>query len=680
MRQKFARSYLAGVALSLILACSGGQWAWAEEPAEVAAVEAAPFDPDMVNTFSGAFLAARTADTDSDFDMAVKLYQKALALDPGNIEVQERLMLGLFLSGRFDEGVKLAETLKDDPSIERLTTIARGIEAIRQGNNSEAYKILTYKGPNDLDRMVNTLLIAWGKMGEGKGAEAIQVIDKMQGPEWFAIFKNYHAGIIAAATGDFSTARRKLNEAVADRQAGSAANDTYMRSVIALAVMEANADNKQKALDAISTGESFAPSYTPLQSLRQKIEAGEKINVTVRTAIEGAASVLFSVGGALNQSLANAPERQNGQDIVAFYLETAHALDPKSADTLVLLGGLAESLNQSQRAIDFYSQVPEGSPLRRISEMQLGLNLAQSGKVEEAKQHLKKLIETYPDDVRGYVAYGSVLSDNKNYEEMAKVYDKAVDVIGPVPKKSDWNVFFQRAIAYERLKKWPLAEPNFKKALELYPDQPQVLNYLGYSWVDMNIHLEEGLDMIRRAVDLRPDDGYIVDSLGWAYYRLGRFDDATAELERAVELKAGDATINDHLGDIYWRVGRKLEAVYQWQRALTMKPEETEIPKIEAKIKDGLPPLDIKPVPANIKEGNAIDGSPKTQQDLPADPTMIEPFTHKVNAGDSLWNIARDNLGDGHRFAEIIALNPAIKRNPDMLRPDDILQLPPVQN
>ncbi len=150
-------------------------------------------------------------------------------------------------------------------------------------------------------------------------------------------------------------------------------------------------------------------------------------------------------------------------------------------------------------------------------------------------------------------------------------------------------IFFQRGIAYERLKKWDKAEPNFRKALELNPDQPQVLNYLGYSWVDMNSNLDEGLGMIRKAVDLRPDDGYIVDSLGWAYYRLNRFDDAVVELERAAELKAGDATINDHLGDAYWRVGRKLEAVFQWNRTLSSKPEEAEIPKIKDKIENGLP-------------------------------------------------------------------------------------------
>ncbi len=211
--------------------------------------------------------------------------------------------------------------------------------------------------------------------------------------------------------------------------------------------------------------------------------------------------------------------------------------------------------------------MPQDSPIAADFRAATGLTLAQTGDVNGAKEHLKKLIESDPSDIRSYIAYGSVLSDAKDFAEMAKTYDKAVDVVGPAPRPSDWSVFFQRGIAYERLKEWDKAEPNFRKALELNPDQPQVLNYLGYSWVDMNRNLEDGLNMIRKAVDLRPDDGYIVDSLGWAYYRLGRYDDAVTELERAVQLRAGDATINDHLGDAYWRVGRQLEAKFQWQRA-----------------------------------------------------------------------------------------------------------------
>ena len=158
------------------------------------------------------------------------------------------------------------------------------------------------------------------------------------------------------------------------------------------------------------------------------------------------------------------------------------------------------------------------------------------------------------------MALGNILRARKQFAECAEAYSKAHRAASPSPSKPNWLIFYFRGICYERSKQWPKAEADLKKALELFPDQPHVLNYLGYSWVDQGINLDEGMKMIRRAVEQRPDDGYIVDSLGWAYYRLGNYEEAVKHLERAVELKPEDPTINDHLGDAYWKVGRKLEA------------------------------------------------------------------------------------------------------------------------
>ncbi len=596
MRHSLITRLLSSAAVVAGIALAGLPAAKAEDAPAAAAEETVKFDPQSVNSFSGAFLAARTADVDKDYETAIALYRITLQYDPTNTEVKERLMITLLLNGDFEEGVKLAQALKDDPAVERITTVVRGMDAIRKREYRTAEKILVYSGPNDLDRMMNGLLVAWAKFGDGKTKQALAAISDMEGPDWFAIFKNYNAGAIAAAAGDRDTARKRLNDAILDRNGGAAAPDTFMRAVMALARLEAREGNKQKALDAISVGENLVSSYAPLKALRESIERGEKQEQQVRTAAQGAASVLFSIGGALN--------REGAEDIVSLYLQVSRALDPESADTLVLLGGLAESQKKPDLAIEFYRQVPETSPMRRLSELQLGLQLADLGKVDEAKKHLKELIEADPKDMRSYLAYGSVLSDAKEYKEMGEVYDRAVEQMGNVPNKSQWTIYFQRGIAYERQKKWEQAEPNFRKALELNPDQPQVLNYLGYSWVDMNVNLDEGLEMIRKAVSIKPDDGYIVDSLGWAYYRLGQYDDAVTELERAAELRAGDPTINDHLGDAYWRVGRKLEATFQWNRALGLKPEEAEIPKIKAKIENGLADEN----PAQPAAAQAIEG------------------------------------------------------------------------
>nr|CAD6605839.1 tetratricopeptide repeat protein [Rhizobium sp. TCK] len=582
MRQISKLSLLCGTALvtALFLAAAPNAATPEGKPAE----EAASFEPAKVQSFAGAFLAARTADVDHDYPTAITLYRKALEFDPANLEIRERLMIALFLDGQFEEGLAEAEALKDDEAVERITTIVRGLDAIRDGRFGEAKEMLAYSGPNDLDKLTHTLISAWADVGAGEEGKALKTVRDLTGPDWFKVFTDYQLGTMALVSGDTNAARTHLTAAITNEEAVATAPDTFMRAVMALARLEAAAGNTQKALDAISVGDGMISNYAPLKALRESIESGEKPAQQIRDASQGAASVLFSIGAALN--------RQGAEDMVSLYLQVSHALDPESADTLILLGGIAEKLEKPEQAISYYEKVPADSPMRRISELQLGLALAGSEKVEEARQHLKALITADPTDLRSYLAYGSVLSDAKDYKEMAANYDKAVEVIGPVPKQGDWTIFFQRGIAYERLKKWDQAEPNFKKALELNPEQPQVLNYLGYSWVDMNRNLEEGLDMIRRAVELRPDDGYIVDSLGWAYYRMGRFEDAVAELERAVQLRAGDATINDHLGDAYWRVGRKLEAVYQWNRALISEGDDVNRDQIKEKIDKGLPPLD----------------------------------------------------------------------------------------
>ncbi len=594
MRKLSLSALLCSAALAAVLAGAGGAWAKSADTPAKPAVDV-KFDPGSVDSFSGAYLAAFTADSDGDHKNAIDLYRVALDFEPNNLQLQERLMINLFLNGDFEEGVKLAQTLKKDPAVERVTTLSLGIDAIRQKQYSKARKLLVYKGPNDLDRMMNNLLVAWADFGAGKKKEAIDQVVNLNGPEWFKIFKNYHAGVMSALAGDKDGARKYLTDAITDKDGGAAAQDVYVRSVIALAGFEAQNGEKQKAFDALASGEGLTGRFAPFQTVRAMIEKGEPIKAQVASPSDGAGAVLFSVGSALNQSVSgNVGMRDNAQEIVAFYLNAALALSPDSADVMILLGNVADGAGKPEKAIEYYRKVDASSPMHRVSELQLGLDLSQTGKADEAVQHLKNLIAEDPSDFRSYLALGSVYADKENYAAMASTYDDAVKAIGPNPNRGQWAVFYQRGIAYERLKKWADAEPNFKKALELFPDQPQVLNYLGYSWIDMNMNLDEGMAMIKKAVELRPDDGYIVDSLGWAYYRTGKYEDAARELQRAVQLKEGDATINDHYGDALWRVGRKLEATFQWNRALVAKPEPDLEAKIRAKLKDGLPDLNGK--------------------------------------------------------------------------------------
>ena len=637
-----------------------------------AAGDGPAFDAAASRSFAGAVLAGRTAEADRDLNTAINLYRKALRFEPDNVDIKQRLMVLLFNNGMFDEGVVIAEELKGDPLLENVSRMALGIDALRQRQYTKAQNLLDYAGINDLERLVYGLLQAWALFGDGKLEKAETTIEELQGPEWYGIFKAFNRAAMDEANGNFGEARRIYTAIITDQNSSGTAPDTYIRAAMALAAMEAREGNRQKALDAIATGNAFSADYAPLKALRQRIEADDPPGADIHNAAEGASAVLYTIGSALNRS--------GAEDFVTLYLNFAHSLDPENAATLVMLGSLAENLGKPERAIEIYRRVPEDSIMQRVSELQLGLNLADQGHLEEAKIHLKNLIDQDPQDMRSYLAYGSVLSDAKAYRQMADNYDKAVDAIGILPNRSHWNIFFQRGIAYERLKEWPKAEPNFERSLELFPNQPQVMNYLGYSWIDMNMNLDEGMDLIREAVRLRPNDGYIVDSLGWAYYRLGDYENAVSELERAVKLRPSNPTINDHLGDAYWRVDRRLEARFQWERALTMEPELTEVPKIEQKIASGLPPR-IDPAPSAAKtpedESKNIrkpdNGERKSEHESTVGPVKT---SYTVKAGQTLWTIANEVLRDGNRYPDILRANPSLKGDANRIYPGQIIILP----
>lgn len=632
------------------------------------------FSPSQVNSFAGAFLAGRTADMDSDIDAAIDFYRIALEFEPENNEVKQRLMISLLINGQFDEGAVLAEELKDDPLVDRITSVALGVQAIGKREFRQAEQHLFYDGPNELDQLLNGLLAGWARFGQGKADEAIADIDAMTGPPWYDIFQAFHTGAIAAAAGNKELARERLGALIDNVQGGGTSPDTYVRAVMLLAEMEARAGEKARALQIVSDGDNFTPGYAPLTALRQAIMADEVDGSQIANASDGAASVLYTIASALN--------RPGAEEIVSLYLQLSRALNSEDAGTLVLLGELAESLGKTQKAIDIYRSVPATSPMHRISEMQLGLQLAALGETDEAKSHLSALIDKDPLDMRSYVALGRVLSGAQDYRAMANNYDRAAKVLGAGVQPRDWNIYFQRAIAYERLKEWETAEPYFRRALELSPDQPQVLNYLGYSWIDMNINLDEGVEMIRKAVELRPNDGYIVDSLGWAHYRLGDFEDAARELERAVTLRPHDPTINDHLGDAYWKVGRKLEAVFQWNRALANDPDEELIPVLEDKIANGMPQSNMEdavglPAKATTPSDDAAVVLKDEKTEAPADQVLpVEPASYVVKPGQTLWRIADETLGDGNLYPALLEANPGLQGDPHRIFPGQRLTVP----
>jgi Flp pilus assembly protein TadD len=274
-------------------------------------------------------------------------------------------------------------------------------------------------------------------------------------------------------------------------------------------------------------------------------------------------------------------------------------LDPDADVIDLVYAQMLDAADQHELANEIYDKLPASSPLKPMAVVRVAENLDALGDQDEALRRLGNIVTTNPDDLEALSVLGDLQRAAKKYVESAETYTKALAVSGG-ENPADWRFYYVRGISYERAKEWPKAEADFKKALVLNPNQAQVLNYLGYSWVDQGINLLPALEMIERAVAAAPNDGYIIDSLGWAYYRLGRFEEAVVELERAVQLRSTDPEINDHLGDAYWHAGRKLEARFQWNIAASVDKEGAVKERVAIKLKDGLeaapPAPDVGPV------------------------------------------------------------------------------------
>jgi tetratricopeptide (TPR) repeat protein len=523
-------------------------------------------------TAAGSYLAARRASVERDAAAAAAFYRTALRLDPKNNELLDRAFISSVADGDIDEAVKYAERILSIDKTNRVARLVVGVRALKQKQYTLAQQNINQSVRGPITDLVATLLSSWAMYGAGNTTAAIAHIDKLAGPEWYPIFKDLHAGMIYELAGKQKDAGVRFERAYKLDDSALRVADAYGRWL---------SRNKGDAA-ATEVYENFDKKLArhPLvvEALRET-RAGKKLAPLVDSAQAGAAEALYGIGASLT--------RRGGEDLALVYLQLALYLRPHHALALLSLGDLYESVKKPAMAVNVYERVPANSPLKRNAQIQLATDLDAVDRSEEALKILRTVIAEDPKDIEAIVALGNIERARKKFEDCAGTYTKAIEA--NEDQKPNWVLHYFRGICEERSKQWPKAEADLKKALSLQPEQAHVLNYLGYSWVDQGINLDEGMAMIRRAVEQRPDDGFIVDSLGWAYYRIGDYDNAVKNLERAIELKPEDPTINDHLGDAYWRVGRTLEARFQWQHAKDLKPEPEELPKIEAKLRDGLP-------------------------------------------------------------------------------------------
>ena len=537
---------------------------------------------------SGNYLAALVAGEEHDTVAAATFFREALRFDPRNPNLIERAFVAAVSNGNTQDAFGLADRLVAHDPNNNLANLALGIKAIKAKRFAAARAYFAKGGTSQQRDITATLLTAWTYAGTGDTRHALNLVDKLRG-ENFEVFRDYHAALIADAANDPKEALKRM-------KAAYAADKNTLRLVDAYARFMVRHGDPNEAVRAYGAFDEILPNHPVVTAALANIKAGKPVETLIKNAQEGAAEVLYGLGAAGGQQ---------GDEIAAMiYLRLALYLTPQNSLAIITLGDLCERIKQNEQAIDVYGMVPESDPLRTTADIQTGLILETLGRPDEAAKYLKRIVDENPKNVDALSALGNLQRAHKQYAEAIDTYSRALAGKSK-PEKTDWPIYYFRGISYEREKRWPEAEADLLQALALYPDQPLVLNYLGYSWVDQNMNLDEGFNMLRRAVELRPTDGYIVDSLGWANYKLGRNDEAVKQLERAIDLKPSDPVINDHLGDAYWRAGRKLEAHFQWNHARDLDPEPEDKVKILQKIDRG---LDDEPHPAAAEAGPKKSG------------------------------------------------------------------------
>jgi tetratricopeptide (TPR) repeat protein len=547
----------------------------APEPVRATAIELPDSDSPL-----GGYLAGRLARRELDGAAASKYFSQALADDPDNPEILNSAFLALHNQGRMSDAMVLARRLVDIKPNAAIAGLTLAIDAIMRGEYDEAEERLDTLPIQGYNALLAPLLSAWVAVGQDRIDVAHAKIDSIDSNQAFFVFRDFHRALISDSMGQVKTAERSYLVAHDIQSGGS------YRTVTALGAFY---ERNGRPDDANALYEDFLennPDSLWFEAAISRIAEGRPAPLLVRDARDGAAEALFGVASALLQ--------ENASKAALIYSRLAVYLKPEFAAGKMLLGEILEDFGKHEQAIAALDSIPADSPLSWTARLKIATNLDESERTEDAVALLRTLVAERPERSDALISLGDMLRGQERWRESIAAYDEAFERIG-TPERRHWRSLYARGISLERARQWPSAERDFLAALDLVPDQPFVLNYLGYSWVDQGINLERALEMIERAVDLRPNDGYIIDSLGWAHYRLGNFQRAVDYLEQASEILPGDPTINDHLGDALWRVDRRVEANFQWQRALTVGPDEdAEITEaIKRKLEYGMLPSPV---------------------------------------------------------------------------------------
>jgi len=556
--------FYAVTALAVLTACAPDD----EKPAvQSSAIMTASASP------AGNYLAGRQAQKNRDFGNASRFLGKALEKTPDNTLLLRNTFLARLADGDITEAVPMAREIVKRQNSAPIAKLILLVDAVERNDLPGAGPILANFPERGFSGFLKPLLTSWVMVGATDGSDPIEALSPLKNQSGLRVLYELHAALLSDAVGRPEEAEKHYKFAAKNVRRST------LRVVQGYGQHLERAGKTEQARLLYETYLKENPNSVVLGPAMERLDKDEKPALLVSGPAEGIAEALFNIAGTMT--------RQNSAQDALIFGQLALHLRPDFDLARMLVAGILESMNRNEDAIAAYREIDSQSPFHWSARLRVAGNLEALDRDDDAIALLQILTREDATRPEPLVSLGDLLRSNKRFAESVAAYDRAIELLSDLDKRH-WTILYSRGISLERSKQWERAERDFKRALELNPDQPYVLNYLGYSWVDQGINLGPAREMIERAVKLRPNDGYIVDSLGWVLYRLKDFEGAVEHLERAVELRPNDPTINDHLGDAYWRVGRYTEARFQWQRALALKPEADQISAIEDKLQRGL--------------------------------------------------------------------------------------------
>ncbi|TWB73363.1 Flp pilus assembly protein TadD [Nitrospirillum amazonense] len=525
-----------------------------------------------------AFVAGKVAQGAGDWTAAADFLALSLKSDPDDLTLLRRAVLINVGLGRTKVALPLAKRLvaaKDGNPV-ALTLLAA--DAVAAGDEPGALHAIDALPQDGLGTFMRPLVTAWVKARKGDWAAAKAALEPLEAQQSFRAMAALHAALIEDLAGHEDAARSWYAQASDGGQ------------VLRVAMLRANfemrmghADLAQAAVAAILQADPKGPMGDAARALLSRPHPGRM----VANATEGLAEALFDVAAAINQ--------EKVAEVALLYSRLALHLDPSLAPARMLAGETLTEMNRDQEAAAEYAAVVADLGMKTGEKADAGLlwaarlrqadALARLNKTQEAAGILRAMASERPDRSDALVRLGDLLRADHKLPEALTAYNQAIERLGGRPNGGDWFLYYARATVQDQMGHWPEAESDLLRALQLQPNQPGVLNYLGYAWSEKGVKLDQARQLLEQAVKLRPNDGAIIDSLGWAKYRAGDIPGAVDLLERAAELKSRDPAINDHLGDAYWATGRRLEAHYQWQRAARENPDDSLKAALDEKLK-----------------------------------------------------------------------------------------------